>query len=103
MFTLEEVDKLIEIVNTQTSLITQLSATWEQTIRETEILLPVSNDNDEELDAKRKVIFLAKQTVKVKNEELKVMHKLINKLYELQNLIADTKGQFTFEDFIKIQ
>lgn len=101
MFTLEEVDKLIEIVNTQTSLITQLSATWEQTIREIEILLPMSEE--ENVDDKKKVIFLAKETVKVKNEELKVMHKLINKLYELQDLISDTKGQFTFEDFLKIR
>lgn len=101
MFTLEEVDKLIEIVNTQTSLITQLSATWEQTIRETEILLPMSEE--ENVDDKKKIIFLAKETMKVKNEELKVMHKLINKLYELQDLISDTKGQFTFEDFLKIR
>lgn len=101
MFTLEEVDKLIEIVNTQTSLITQLSATWEQTIRETEILLPMSEE--ENVDDKKKIIFLAKETMKVKNEELKVMHKLINKLYELQDLISDTKGNYTFEDFLKIR
>ena len=96
MLNYEDLEKLIEVINTQQSLITQSSSIMELQLRE----LDVMRTSEEWTEDNEKVFILAKDTLKLKTIELKTYSRLLGKLYDLQEKLMDTKGQLTIDDIL---
>lgn len=96
MLTYEDIEKLIEILNTQHALIVQLYSAMESQLKEFEIM----RSSPEWTSDSERIFALAKDTLKLKLEELKTFSRLLSKFYDLQEKLMDTKGRLTIEDII---
>lgn len=94
MLTFEDIEKLIDIVYTQQTLANQTYASLETAVKEAESNKSLYSEEQ------MKIFAFYKDSLLSKASELKGYARLINKLYDLQERLMDTKGDLTYNDII---
>lgn len=95
MFDYEEIELIINTLQDTINNLSISNSVLELNIKEAELIAP-ENTSDEN----KRILVLGKDTLRVRKGEVRILNKILNKFYVIQERLSDTKGTMTIEDFL---